>query len=1008
MRFLVVADAIAPEAGARSWARLGRTLRLLRASGHRALVVRGLAAGEPAAPLDGAEDLVDLDLGRFEGRVALEGVLRESGAEALVASGAIAALGVGQIECDLPLWLDLPSDLETVLRRPVLPIEGDAETGAWHRWLWALERADLVSAAGEGALEFVRGGLAVRGRLRAAGGPELIAWTGEHEAPGPLAAWLASPRRAASTPRVLGRSEIADLSDLARAAREADRPADLCRRLRALVARGRRGARSGARALNVAAATALLVPLLALTAGARWLLARLGPGSASEPFRHGPDAAARTALRERLGRLPRLLVVMPYRLHPPRHGGAVRLLALLERIVHEAEVHLLLFDQHGRSEWQAQALERLCTRVTVHHWAPDVRSSPWSLSPPGARLFASEALCVRIRDLIESEGIDVVDLENSELAGLRRAVGRVPTILVATELAYRSIARRRRLAGGLGDEVSRHYGATLLDQLRMYLYETRWAERMAEVHVMSELEGRALSRHLRSGARRLRVVPNGVDVARFRPPTPNVDRRGVLVSGNFAHAQNVDGAAWFLAQVWPKVRAADPAAKLTLAGAEMPPALAAAGGRDGVEVVGEVADIAAVYRQHRVLAVPIRAGAGTRLKIAEAFAAGTAVVSTPIGAEGLAVEDGRELRVARGAAAFAEAVVELLANDAERARLADAARVRAEEMDWSRSAEALLGAVYAPLAVAAASSRRAARRVDPPGAEPVGISVVLPIRRGGELLERVIERVRAQRTARGVEVICVDSGTPPDQLERLAALGVRRVEIAPGDFDHGLSRDLGASVAAGEILVFLNQDALPVDDRWLERLVEPLFGAAPPAAVQGGIREFPDASPLARRFFWESCGPRFYFTSESAEWIRRHGGLGFSTVNAAIRKEVWRRVRFGWAPILEDKKWQAEVTRRGWRIAERADAMVYHSHDYDLTALWRRCAAEGMGWRLVGERYGAGAALRDIRRAPGWRELRARFGERAARRPAAFLFPALRPLALWWGNRTALSSLAPW
>ncbi|KAB2966014.1 MAG: glycosyltransferase family 2 protein, partial [Thermoanaerobaculia bacterium] len=267
--------------------------------------------------------------------------------------------------------------------------------------------------------------------------------------------------------------------------------------------------------------------------------------------------------------------------------------------------------------------------------------------------------------------------------------------------------------------------------------------------------------------------------------------------------------------------------------------------------------------------------------------------------------------------------------------------------------------------------RNAARGAELSRVSRPDISVIVPTRRGGELLLRVVRRIREQVLERSAELLLVDSGSGEEEVERLVAAGARVERIAPDAFDHGRTRDHGAALAAGEVLVFLNQDALPADERWLDRLTAPLFAPGAPAAVQGGILEFPPAELEAqgrRRFFWDSCGPRFYFTRESEGWIARHGGIGFSTLNCAIRREVWRELPFGSAPILEDKKWQGAAAARGLEIAARPEAAVFHSHDYGVRALLRRCASEGFGWRGVGERYRLGAALRDVLQPAVWRE----------------------------------------
>jgi rhamnosyltransferase len=284
------------------------------------------------------------------------------------------------------------------------------------------------------------------------------------------------------------------------------------------------------------------------------------------------------------------------------------------------------------------------------------------------------------------------------------------------------------------------------------------------------------------------------------------------------------------------------------------------------------------------------------------------------------------------------------------------------------------------------------------------VSVVVPTLCGGRLLEAVVTSVLGAPGVRVAELLLVDSGSSKEELLRMRRAGARLRSIDRDAFDHGLTRDLGARETSGEILVFLNQDALPVDGHWLERLVAPFESGDPPAAVQGGIREFPSerlAELGRRRFYWDSCGPRFYFTRESEAWIARHGGIGFSTVNCAIARWAWEQLPFGPAAILEDKLWQKRAAERGWQIVEAPEAVVWHTHDYDVRSLTRRCVSEGYGWRLVGERYRLGTALGDLARSEVWRDWWRGLRGGALSRPAELLFPVLRPLALWWGNRWA-------
>jgi len=405
-----------------------------------------------------------------------------------------------------------------------------------------------------------------------------------------------------------------------------------------------------------------------------------------------------------------------------------------------------------------------------------------------------------------------------------------------------------------------------------------------------------------------------------------------------------------------------------------------------------------------VMVAPIRAGSGTRLKILEAFAAGIPVVSTTLGAEGIESEHGRHLLLADSADDFATAVERVLADDdlADRLALEGMSLVR-ERYDWGLVADRLLACWEELLAdvhpLRGANPQEVIELIEPhdgAAAAPPPVSILIPTLNGGDGLERCLAAVAAQRGAPAFELICVDSGSCAADLETMRRHGTRILRIDRGRFNHGLARDLAARRARGEVLVFLSQDAVPTDNEWLRRLVEPLLGGDETiAAVQGGIGEVPE---VGERFFWESCGDRFHFNRQTARWLDAYQGIGFSTINCALRRLTWERHNFGWAAVMEDKKWQREVVDAGFRIVDRPDAAVHQSHAYDLRSLTRRWRSEGWGWRSLGLRYTLWDATRDMLNPGIYRTLLSGLARSRVRTSAELLFPCLRPLALWWGG----------
>ena len=136
---------------------------------------------------------------------------------------------------------------------------------------------------------------------------------------------------------------------------------------------------------------------------------------------------------------------------------------------------------------------------------------------------------------------------------------------------------------------------------------------------------------------------------------------------------------YFADAILPRIRAQVPGASLTVVGRNPTPRLREIAERAGIIVTGTVDDVRPPIQDAAVYVVPLRAGGGTRLKIFEALAMAKAVVSTTVGAEGLAIEPGRHLLTADDPETFAAAVVGLIRDPARRRALGDAGRTLVTE-----------------------------------------------------------------------------------------------------------------------------------------------------------------------------------------------------------------------------------------------------------------------------------------------------------------------------------------
>jgi sugar transferase (PEP-CTERM/EpsH1 system associated) len=224
---------------------------------------------------------------------------------------------------------------------------------------------------------------------------------------------------------------------------------------------------------------------------------------------------------------------------------------------------------------------------------------------------------------------------------------------------------------------------------RMLRFEGRTLARFDHVLAVSDADadtfGRLYGRQL---AAPVSVVPTGVDTAYFSPAPETAMRPHHLVFvGSMDWMPNEDAVIDFCRAILPLIRREIPDVTLSIVGRAPAAAVRQLTRDPGIAVTGRVDDVRPFLREAAAAIVPLRVGGGTRLKIFEAMAAGKAVVSTTIGAEGLPTEDGRHLLIADGPESFARATVGLLRNPDQRRTIEQAARsLVVGRHDWAVAA----------------------------------------------------------------------------------------------------------------------------------------------------------------------------------------------------------------------------------------------------------------------------------------------------------------------------------
>ncbi len=182
-------------------------------------------------------------------------------------------------------------------------------------------------------------------------------------------------------------------------------------------------------------------------------------------------------------------------------------------------------------------------------------------------------------------------------------------------------------------------------------------------------------------------VPTGVNTSFFSPaPAPSTSRRiGFL--GSMDWMPNVEAVLWFTREILPLIHRVDPSIEFVVIGRNPPSSIRGLADDDNrIRVTGTVDDVRPHVTDCRTLVVPLLSGGGTRIKILETIALGVPVVSTPVGAEGLSLIDGKHLLLAESAEEIASSCLRVLDDDELHDGLALRGRQRVmEEHGWAKS-----------------------------------------------------------------------------------------------------------------------------------------------------------------------------------------------------------------------------------------------------------------------------------------------------------------------------------
>ncbi|MCG2720601.1 MAG: glycosyltransferase family 2 protein [Thermodesulfovibrionales bacterium] len=227
------------------------------------------------------------------------------------------------------------------------------------------------------------------------------------------------------------------------------------------------------------------------------------------------------------------------------------------------------------------------------------------------------------------------------------------------------------------------------------------------------------------------------------------------------------------------------------------------------------------------------------------------------------------------------------------------------------------------------------------------VSVVIPTHNAGTDFRYTLEKIKTQKGIRDIEIIVLDSGSL-DETERIAErYGAEIIRVDAAAFNHGATRNLGAERASGDFILFISQDAVPVDDTCVYRIVTKMLKDAKIAGAS--IRQIPrsDADLFTSWQLWFYNTKLLDYTRDKVVDISRKDVdrlsssetrklMQLDNVFSCFRKTVFDEFKFLPLPYAEDLDLGMRLIRGGYKLLFLSSAGVIHSHNRDAAYFFRR------------------------------------------------------------------------
>jgi polysaccharide biosynthesis protein PslH len=398
----------------------------------------------------------------------------------------------------------------------------------------------------------------------------------------------------------------------------------------------------------------------------------------------------------------KILIVTASLPYPPASGGAIRVYGIVQGLYAAGHQITLLSLHDGKIKPEATPLWAICEDVItvpmpVRTRSQRIRDLVFSRQPDIARRLFSPVFQDKLRELLASRQFDLIQMEAIEVAVyLPTAKAAQPDAKLVFD-TFNAEYMLQRVIYNIERRELRRLPAALYSWIqagRIKRFERRMCRLVHAVIAVSQEDADAL-RVFRED-RKVYIVPSGISVNDYTTGEApcTVGKHTLVFTGKMDYRPNVDAMLWFTETILPRIQQVIRDVSLVIVGQQPHPRLQPLRKNPAVTLTGWVDSVQPYLRGAAVYIAPLRMGSGTRLKLLEAMASHCAIVATTIAAAGLSDEAKAAMLIADDENTFAQRVIDLLRDEAQRAELGErACQMVRKHYDWSVLIPRLL-AVY--------------------------------------------------------------------------------------------------------------------------------------------------------------------------------------------------------------------------------------------------------------------------------------------------------------------------